>query len=376
LTSRDERPGEQKILSLTLETNSDPDHVRRELLVFRKDEETLRLCDTTENFDNDSRSSEEFTIVYADAQLFPLYITGYSVTRPNFNMMVRCGHAKRAYTFQNNKDVLEFQRAIMGCQTILDQPGLKSVICASRIGSDQTGSSVRVQIWLDKLLTKRTPPTPSTPASDPLMAPSPLSRRYTDLSLSSSGSSPTPTGRQDVVHIERPKVPRLIIFYLSPNKSRWSFVQILMEEGLFIKPKRCCKSINRLYASSVEGTCCSRIVLESNTGLTSALLFEVQRDCVGWELDVLRANVKHARQNGKREAYRYISIDFGSAEHKKSFQVAFEKVKKLFARQMEVMREEVDGWKGGAIARSFTANDVGSHRGSVAGSSIISGSIS
>ena len=149
-----------------------------------------------------------------------------------------------------------------------------------------------------------------------------------------------------------------------------------MEEDLSIKPKRCCKSINRLYASSVEGTCCSRIVLESNTGLTSALLFEVQRDCEGWELDVLRANVNHARNNGRREAYKYISIDFGSAEHKKSFQVAFGKVKKLFAKQMEVVRGEVDGWRGGAIARSFTTNDIGSHRGSVTGGSIASGSVS
>jgi hypothetical protein len=138
-----------------------------------------------------------------------------------------------------------------------------------------------------------------------------------------------------------------------------------MEEGLSIKPKRCCRSLNRLYTSSVDGSCCSRVVLESNAGLTNALLFEVQKDCEGWELDVLRANVKHAKHNGKREAYKYISIDFGSAEHKKSFQVGFEKVKRLFARQMKVVREEVDVYKGGANARSFTTSELGSHRGSV-----------
>jgi hypothetical protein len=134
-----------------------------------------------------------------------------------------------------------------------------------------------------------------------------------------------------------------------------------MEKGLSINPKRCCRSKNRQYTSSVEGTCCSRIVLESNTGLTSALLFEVQRDCEGWELDVLRANVKHAKHNGKEEAYKYISIDFGSAERKKSFQVGFEKVKKLFAKQIEAVREEVYGWNGGAIAGSFTTSEQRSY---------------
>jgi hypothetical protein len=68
--------------------------------------------------------------------------------------------------------------------------------------------------------------------------------------------------------------------------------------------------------------------------------------------------VKRAKHNGKKEAYKYISIDFGSAERKKSLQVGFEKVEKLFAKQMEVVREEIYGWKGGAIARSFTKSEL------------------
>lgn len=79
---RDERPGEEKILQLcvppvlslgrrqsrradllvprNLETHLDPERFTRELLVFRKDRDdtTLRLCDTTENFEIGSRSSE------------------------------------------------------------------------------------------------------------------------------------------------------------------------------------------------------------------------------------------------------------------------------------------------------------------------------
>jgi hypothetical protein len=38
--------------------------------------------------------------------------------------------------------------------------------------------------------------------------------------------------------------------------------------------------------------------------------------------------------------------------------VGSEKVKKLFAKQIEVVREEVYGWKGGAIARSITTSEL------------------
>jgi hypothetical protein len=39
-----------------------PDRFAKELLIFRKDEGTSRICVTTEDFDNGSRSSEGITL--------------------------------------------------------------------------------------------------------------------------------------------------------------------------------------------------------------------------------------------------------------------------------------------------------------------------
>ncbi|KAF8544706.1 hypothetical protein BDD12DRAFT_435944 [Trichophaea hybrida] len=118
---RDERPGEEKILQLTLETTLDPERFTRELLVFRKGEETLRLCDTTENFENGSRSSEEFVVNCVETQLIAVYIAGYNPRAPVLNVLMRNRLQNREYSFKAPRDLHDFQRAIVGAQVMFDQ---------------------------------------------------------------------------------------------------------------------------------------------------------------------------------------------------------------------------------------------------------------
>lgn len=101
LTIHDERPGEEKLLELPLGTSLDPDRFSRKLLVFRKDLGSLRLCDSTENLENGSRSAEEFVVICAETELLAQYITTPLTFRqtPNYSIMMRNRLQSREYSF-------------------------------------------------------------------------------------------------------------------------------------------------------------------------------------------------------------------------------------------------------------------------------------
>jgi len=232
-------------------------------------------------------------------------------------------------------DLHDFQRAIVGSQVIFDQyspssfqlshllttyvhrPGSRSIICAARLGTGQQGSNVRIQMWLDKPLTRQSILYPSPDphisglTSPPPSPRPPFARSMTNSSSGSSSNSPNPS----VMEFHLPAAPRLMLYYKTRD-ARWSFLQVPMEETLEIKPKRCCgNNMKRLFAgSSSSETCCRRTVLESEkrgSGMIEALLFLPQKGYEGeWAVDVLRANVTRAKSNGQKVTFKYISIDF------------------------------------------------------------------
>lgn len=105
-----------------------------------------------------------------------------------------------------------------------------------------------------------------------------------------------------------PPAPRLVLFYRVDEN--WVFQLVPMEETLAIRPQRCCgNSLARPFSGNGDA-CCGRTVLESNRGNIDGLLFASSRDDPAG-LDVLRATPKHAKRNGEKIGFKYISIDFG-----------------------------------------------------------------
>lgn len=130
----------------------------------------------------------------------------------------------------------------------------------------------------------------------------------TGLSHSSSGSSSHSSALPEMMEFQMPPAPRLVLFYRTPEN--WMFQLVPMEETLAIKPERCCgNSLVRPFSGNGEA-CCGRTVLESNRGNIDGLLFAPSRDDPKG-LDVLRAAPKHAKRNGEKVRFKYISIDFG-----------------------------------------------------------------
>jgi hypothetical protein len=195
-----------------------------------------------------------------------------------------------------------------------NRPGLRSILCAPRLGMSHDGVQVRVQIWMDKPLSAL-----SEPASPMLRSresdPSPRQGLFSHSTNSSISSANTffDIGENDIMEFKSPPPPRLTLYYKSREK--WRYLQVLIRDALAIKPDRCCGShVERIYSANNSDVCCNRTVLESTKGTIDSFLFKPEPEYADKRLDVLRASPGRAKKEAKKAHFRYISIDFENKE--------------------------------------------------------------
>jgi hypothetical protein len=140
---------------------------------------------------------------------------------------------------------------------------------------------------------------------------------------SSSGSGPT----HEVIEFRVPTAPRLLVYFKAKNQ--WKFLQIPIGDNLIIKSKNCCGNhLKRLFPKPGV-TCCRRTVLEGQKGNIEGLLFSPKKDDPDWSLDILQAGIAHAKKNGDKVAFKYITIEFLDDAEKIRFNRALEGAKDL-----------------------------------------------
>ncbi|KAI5782675.1 hypothetical protein EDC01DRAFT_664456 [Geopyxis carbonaria] len=352
LTFNAKRLGEEKIFDESVEPNEEQPRLARTMLVFRKDLDILRLCDITEAVDSGQKTVESFSLKSAETELIALYIT----RNGPFNVLVRNALHNREYSFRSLSQLHMFQRAIVGWQVSFDSPDQESVVLAPRFGTSIQSAFVRIQIWQDKPSDK-IEGTSTARTSGSSYARVPLSPQRMGTFHTTSGSTYNSGGSghdQEVIEITPREAPRLTVF-LKVGK-RWMFVQILMEQTLEIKPKRCCGSMG---VSSPQ-VCCMRTVIEDSSGAINSIVFHPEKHDAEWTINLLHAT-KYSKTPGKKTKFKYVSLKFTSAQEKLRFVRAFHAAKTLqllyLSKQLQTAQQAVVSrattWNTPVAVRSF-----------------------
>ncbi|TGZ79411.1 hypothetical protein EX30DRAFT_373160 [Ascodesmis nigricans] len=382
LTIHDERPGEEKLVELPLATSLDPDRFSRKLLVFRKDLGSLRLCDSTENLENGSRSAEEFVVVSAETQLLALYVTAPMTYRqtPNYSVMLRNRLQSREYTFLSQQDLFTFQRALTAAQIIFTLPTPSTLISATR-SSTLTAHCSALQIWNPKPLSRFTSSSSSASVDDnSTIARAPTAHSITSTTSSTSSSVGETT---NIISLTLPKPPQLVLYVYTPAAG-WQMLVVPLDENVVVAGERCCgkRLTHRLQAKSSSSSssstassvarrfsfalsssssqqsksppafapqqqqrqhddqplCCLRTVLEPKHGSIDAVLYD---HVDGGEMDLLQ--VSAGGKAGKKVGYRYVALEFAGEEDKRRVERA--------VGMVEVLRRKVRGRVLGGVGR-------------------------
>jgi hypothetical protein len=181
----------------------------------------------------------------------------------------------------------------------------------------------------------------------------------TSHSASSSGSSSGSGPTHEVIEFRVPTAPRLLVYFKAKNQ--WKFLQIPIEDKLIIKSKNCCGNhMKRLFAGAGE-TCCRRTVLEAQKGNIEGLLFSPKKDDPDWSLDILQAGIAHAKMNGDKVTFKYITIEFLDEAEKMRFNRALEGAKDLGKAHKAKVNQNMREAKKQAFVANFGGGADGGH---------------
>lgn len=363
ITEADESQHEEKILEVSLVS---PPQSRKELIVFRRPKNELRLVTITtpiaqgnaQGMSSAPQSHEDNKVVNLhQVQIVPRYALANERGDLNSRIIELCfpgASSGYSYQFKMDEDLLRFQQALLGYKVVYDNPSCKWAFHRGSTWArpEKTSGQGRVQIWQAKAppalfgATPRTPSTvvnPSISASSPPKSPPPFWPHSRADSIHSSTTTTTATLRPmlripephpehgSIVAFQRPVTPLLVIF-TTINKNP-TFLVLKLDSSKQIHHQSCDCGSHR----ESKQLACTRTVLESDPPkrekfklmqLTIDPNKDVNSHLAYWNLGLFShgssTNSRHPGLDSvdKIRGVRWLSIDTITPEQRRGFQEA------------------------------------------------------
>ncbi|KAF2202670.1 hypothetical protein GQ43DRAFT_470682 [Delitschia confertaspora ATCC 74209] len=354
VTEPDESQHEEKILEVSL---AYPGHSRRELIVFRRPRNELRLVTiTTPNVQANSDGIIGITpaphedpkvVNMHKVAIVPRYALpsqqGVSYSRI-IELCFPGASSGYTYQFKMDEDLWKFQQALLGYKIVYDNSNIRWAIhrALSWGRTEKVQGVGRIQIWQAKPLAASN--AQENPSS--LLPTSPSIRQSRTDSIHSNStfaSTVRPTSRilgpdpeeKNFVALQRPVLPLLVIFAEVHKKP--TFLVLKLEQKIDIHPSRCdCGSTDS------RKLLCRRTVLESSSSKFSLHQHSACPDAPStglssWNI-ALFGHPRHPKVDAlaeKVKGVKWMSLDTQTPEEREEFQTCLKVMEKLRDRDQK-----------------------------------------
>ncbi len=345
----DSRPGEEKILAMSLQDLSDSR--KQDIVVFRRAESRLRLVTVTSSTIENDREIEGPEVDLERVSFIPFYAS--PETQPGiFNIGWKnnlSDYDTFGMSFRSLSDMLKFQQAVTNFQIVHNRGGLQS----AKVKKNGPFNSVKqlatqgtVQIWTYKQLPPLNPPSPTNTLQKASTGHSTGSFVTTYATSINPSSTITSSTAGSLIH--KPEIPLVVIFTeIEINGDKTSgFVTLPITQKTRIERDSCdCKR---------KDNACRRAVIESKDNLDiKYYTFKSQPD--RWNLAVLRkpGHVDAASNLEVLKGLGFLSLDFSTVEDRVRFVTRFEDCLALYKKRLSAFNIDL-----GSITKIHLASDV------------------
>jgi hypothetical protein len=354
----DARPGEEKILAMSLQDLSDSR--KQDIVVFRRSTSRVRIVTVTSSATETDREIEGPEVDLTRAALLPFYASP-ETPQGIYNIGWKnslSDHDTFAMSFRSFNDLLKFQQCVTNYQVVHSKPSLLSAKTKKNgpfNSAKQLATHSTIQIWIHKPSPAIDPASPSSSLAPP--SPAGLRKSSTGFSTatkaesfttkyaSSLNPSSTITATSAGSLLHKPEPPLLVIYTSvqgSDGEKTPGFVTLTLTPRTLINRNACdCKRERPEKPSP-----CTRAVIESKDSL-DINVYSFKSGSLP-NLAALRTP-DHVDKGANREVLKgmgFLALDFASREERVGFVARFEECGVLFARRLASYWEDLGNVRG------------------------------